>query len=104
MLHGAFTPPYCPALPAQRLGSTSLCGGARSSCAHPQKVSRGRNMRSCTAASGELLAGDAVWAVPRAEINSRTARIQDKVLIQPPTSLGCSETVTIELPSVQRFA
>src|SRR5580693_5709028 len=49
MLQGAFAPPYCPAFPAQRLGSISLCGGARSSCAHtnvfiqPPEVCRALN-------------------------------------------------------------
>src|ERR1700733_822550 len=49
MLQGAFTPPYCPALPAQMLGSISLCGGARSNCAHPQNMSRGKNIFSSLA-------------------------------------------------------
>src|SRR6202051_1506230 len=53
-LQGAFTPPYCPALPAQRLGSISLCGGAKSNCAQPQNMSRGKNMRSPGPASCQL--------------------------------------------------
>src|SRR5580693_9470779 len=75
MLQGAFAPPYCPAFPAQRLGSISLCGGARSNCAHPQNMSLGKN----------ILGWDAAFcALPKAEIDKRNASIHTNVFIQPP--------------------
>ena len=47
--------PTIPASARQRLGSISLCGGARSNCPYPQKVSRGRNIRSVLSWSGDGL-------------------------------------------------
>src|SRR5947207_8688733 len=46
-LQGASAPPKLPAFEAHRFGSISLCGGATSNCAYPQRVSDGKNMRSC---------------------------------------------------------
>src|SRR5580658_2825451 len=84
MLQGAFTPPYCPAFPAQMPGSISLCGGARSTCAHPHSMSLGKNVRGWGFVSCESLAGAAVCALPTTEINRGTARIHANVFIQPP--------------------
>src|SRR5579872_606541 len=101
MLHGAFAPPYCLAFPAHRFGSISLCGGSRSSCAHPQNMSLGKNIRSPGSAlchvPYELEDWDGLedWEVsvcksadgPCAcaiEIMSRTARIQNHFFISPP--------------------
>src|SRR5678816_2112289 len=41
------------------LGSISLCGGARSNCPYPQKVSRGRNIRSVLSCVTVRCAGSA---------------------------------------------
>src|SRR5579863_7443849 len=101
MLHGAFTPPYCPALPAQRLGSISLCGGARSTCAHPHNMSRGKNMRSpapaschvpCELVSAEscvcVLSEEETCACAREiEIKTGRTRIHAHFFISPPNLL-----------------
>src|SRR5208283_2428493 len=92
MLHGAFTPPYCPAFPAQMLGSISLCGGARSNCAHPQNMSRGKNIRGWASASCELLAAGALCALPQTGIDKRNARIHTNVFIRPPKVCLLEET------------
>src|SRR6266853_6338719 len=90
MLQGAFTPPYCPALPAHIFGSISLWGGAKSNCAHPQKVSRGRNIRSC---SGPLCSspscGGEFCALTSIYISIETARIHVSLFITPPNLVGC---------------
>src|SRR5271163_4169489 len=98
MLHGAFTPPYCPAFPAQMPGSISLCGGARSNCAHPQSISLGKNIRGCGFASCEALAGAAVCALPTTEINRGTTRIHANVFIQPPKFSVAREGSTAHAP------
>src|SRR5208282_5496033 len=92
MLHGAFTPPYCPALPAHRLGSISLCGGARSNCAHPQNMSRGKNIRSPASASFEVFAGGVLCVLPETETKTTNVRIHDNVFIPPPGKLVLQES------------
>src|SRR5208283_4204585 len=87
MLHGAFTPPYCPALPAQMLGSISLCGGARSNCAHPQNMSRGKNILSPLAAFCEEFADGESCAMPKVQINRGNKRIPANFFIPPPKFL-----------------
>src|SRR5580698_8361963 len=71
-------PPLAAASPEQRLGSISLCGGARSNCAQPQNMSRGKNMRSpesaaywlgCELALGELVLGAALSCGSREELS-----------------------------------
>src|SRR2546423_15233945 len=84
MLHGAFTPPYCPALAAQRLGSISLCGGARSNCAQPQNMSRGKNMRSLASAACQLICEGESCALVKTEISTGTATTQINFFIKPP--------------------
>src|SRR5580698_2275630 len=87
MLQGAFTPPYWPALPAQMLGSISLCGGARSNCPHPQNISRGKNIRSSPPDPAEGAEGAELSARPRPHISTGNARIQVNFFIffvQPP--------------------
>src|SRR5277367_5707521 len=94
MLQGSLIPPFCATFPAQIFGSISLCGGARSSCAQPQNMSRGKNIRSvvpaschlpCELGSGELMDAD-VCAPARIEVNPRTASIQAHFFISPPKS------------------
>src|ERR1700677_38455 len=102
MLHGALTPPYCPALPAQMLGSISLCGGARSNCAHPQNMSLGKNIRSsdceietaefCVPELCELPAGGALCAPHNVRVNRGNTRIHSDVFIPPPVSAALSKT------------
>src|SRR5579864_7637027 len=107
MLQGAFAPPYCPALPAHRLGSISLCGGARSNCAQPQNMSWGKNMRSsapgtCQAPcelAWEVACEFACEVLPAArevevcapvtpEISASNARIQVHAFISPPVNFA----------------
>src|ERR1700683_2147769 len=84
MLQGAFTPPYWPALPAQRFGSTSLCGGARSNCAHPQNISRGKNIRDGGSAFWGVLTDCVVCDRLKTETNTGNARIHANIFIPPP--------------------
>src|SRR5271157_3064105 len=101
MLHGALTPPYCPALPAQMPGSISLCGGARSNCAHPQNVSRGKNIRGWASAScGGVLASGALWARLKTGIDTENARIHTNVFIHPPEfCIACGESKQYSAPT-----
>src|SRR5882762_4664278 len=90
MLQGAFTPPYCPALPAHIFGSISLWGGARSNCAHPQKVSRGNNIRSCSEPlCGSPSGGSEFCALTSIDISMGTARIHVNLFITPPEFMDC---------------
>src|SRR6266481_766231 len=73
-LHGALAPPKLPALEAQMFGSISLCGGATSNCAYPQRVSDGKNMRS--AAFG-------CWACDPAH-SPRITKTREILFITPP--------------------
>src|ERR1700733_9940968 len=99
MLQGALAPPYWYAFPAQRLGSISLCGGAKSTCAQPQNMSRGKNIRSPAPASchvpwevacGSLACVLSDWetCAPANEISTGTARIHTHSFITPPRSTG----------------
>ena len=95
MLHGALTPPYCPALPAQMFGSISLCGGAKSNCAHPQNMSGGKNVLSPLPEScGEFADGE-FCALPRVQINRGNTRIQANVFIPPPNFLFYEESIAL---------
>src|SRR5271168_5365037 len=99
MLQGAFTPPYCPAFPAQMPGSISLCGGARSNCAQPHSMSLGKNIRGWGFATGESLEGVAVCALPKTEISRGNTRIHANVFIQPPKLyVACGESQAVPHP------
>src|SRR5208282_6337983 len=104
MVQVALTPPTWPTLPAQRLGSISLCGGARSTCAQPQSMSCGKNIRSPLLASCQVPC-EVPWEAPcelswepllcalrdvlvcapaRTEIIHRTVTVHASLLISPP--------------------
>src|SRR5258708_4803213 len=85
MLQGAFTPPYWPALPAQILGSISLCGGARSNLAQPHSISRGENKRSWEATAFPTpLEDGSLLALKNVAIRTGSTTINTSLFIHPP--------------------